>query len=83
MNESKPKKSVSLNDISKYIPTHIKQNDNDFLLIYYLYHIRNYISLNDEMITNIYNFDNEKKNKIINELLIVNRQLLDMVLNSD
>ena len=32
MNESKPKKSVSLNDISKYIPTHIKQNDNDFLL---------------------------------------------------
>ena len=36
MNESKPKKSVSLNDISKYIPTHIKQNDNDFLLIYYL-----------------------------------------------
>ena len=73
------KRSVSLNDISCYLKTNKKKNYEDLLLIYYIDYIRNYSTLSDEMITNIKDFNDEKKMKIINELVIANKTLVDYV----
>ena len=80
MNESKSnERSVSLNDISCYLKTNKKKNYEDLLLIYYIDYIRNYSTLTNDMIQNIELFNDENKMKIINELVIANKTLIDYV----
>jgi hypothetical protein len=77
-NESKSnERSVSLNDISSYLTIYKKKTD--ILLIYYLDYIRNYSTLTNDMIQNIELFNDENKMKIINELVIANKSILDYV----
>ena len=60
--------SLSQEELNK-IFNNIKDDNytNNNLLIQYLYNIRNYKLLSDEMLDNINNFDNESKMKIIKE----------------
>ena len=77
-NESKSnERSVSLNDISSYLTIYKKKTD--ILFIYYLDYIRNYSTLTNDMIQNIELFNDENKMKIINELVIANKSILDYV----
>lgn len=71
------KRSVSLNDISSYL--NICKKKVDILLIYYIDCIRNYSTLTNDMIQNIELFNDENKMKIINELVIANKTLIDYV----
>jgi hypothetical protein len=66
-----------VNDISSYLTIYKKKTD--ILLIYYLDYIRNYSTLTNDMIQNIELFNDENKMKIINELVIANKSILDYV----
>jgi hypothetical protein len=84
------KRSVSLNDFTSYLKinkntnnSQILNNNDNILLIYYIDYIRNYNTLNDDMIKNIVNFNDENKIKIIKELVKTNKSLLDYVIESD